>query len=52
MVLAAKAIGRRDAGNIDIVLDSDGDAVEWAQALLARGLAGCLLGFCDGALAA
>ena len=52
MVPAAEAIGRRDPGNIDVVLGSDGNAVDWAQPLLARGSPGCLLGFCDGALAA
>jgi hypothetical protein len=52
MVSAAKAIGRRDPGNIDVVLGGDGDAVDWAQPLLARGSPGCLLGVCERAIAA
>jgi hypothetical protein len=43
---AAKTIAGRHAGNIDIVLDGDRDAVEGSQTRLALSSEGCLLGVC------
>ena len=40
----AEAVAGRHAGNVDIVLDGDGDAVEWSQARVASSPSGGALG--------
>src|SRR5215831_10032537 len=50
-VYATETVGGRDPGDIDVVFDGDGNAVESAQALLALGSLSCLLGLSDRALA-